>query len=262
MSQDRYAGAADGWATGASLVYAPIAELLIARSPLALTSARVLDVGAGTGACESPLRVAGAAVVVETDLSLDMLAWNRRVRPPAVVSDAMRLPVPRAAFDAAVASFVLNHLTDPVGGLAEIARVVRSGGAVLATVFANSSHDASRDAIDEVARARGWVPPDWYTELKTTTAARVGACGPMTDIAATAALVDVEVDEAPVDVGLTEPEALVAYRFGQAQFTRWLAQLGVDERVDARTAAVRAIGDGMQPYEPRVVFLSGRTASP
>jgi SAM-dependent methyltransferase len=261
VSQDRYAGAADGWATGASIVYEPIAELLIARSPLSLRGARVLDVGAGTGACESPLRAAGTAVVVETDLSHDMLAWNRRARPPLVVSDAMRLPVPKAAFDAAVASFVLNHLTDPIGGLAELARVVRPGGAVLATVFANSSHDASRDAIDQVARARGWVPPDWYTELKTTTALRLGASEPMTDIAATAALVDVEVDEEPVDIGLTDPEALVAYRFGQAQFTDWLAELSADERVGARTAAVRAIGDGMQPYEPRVVFLSGRTAN-
>jgi hypothetical protein len=84
----------------------------------------------------------------------------------------------------------------------------------------------------------------------------------MTDIAATAALVDVEVDEEPVDVGLTDPEALVAYRFGQAHFAQWLVQLSADERVDARTAAVRAIGDGMPAYEPRVVFLTGRTATP
>ena len=123
VNQDHYRGAAMGWAQGATLVYAPIAALLIARTPIPLTGARVLDVGAGTGVCEAPLRAAGTATVMAADLSHDMLAWNRTARPPAVVADVMRLPFPSAVFDVAVASFVLNHLTDPVGGFAELARV-------------------------------------------------------------------------------------------------------------------------------------------
>jgi SAM-dependent methyltransferase len=189
-----------------------------------------------------------------------MLAWNRLARPPAVVSDVMRLPFPGAVFDAAFASFVLNHITEPVGGLAELARVVRPGGAVLATVYANSSHSASRDIVDETARVHGWVPPAWYVEFKATAAPLLGASAPMGAAAAAAALVDVEVDEEPVDVGLTEPEALVAYRFGQAHFAEWLSSLTPDARVAARAAAVRAISSTMEPYRPTVVFLAARTA--
>ena len=148
MNEDHYHGAAQGWAQGATLVYAPIAALLIARTPIPLTGTRVLDVGAGTGVCEGPLKAAGAATVVAADLSHDMLAWNRPARPPAVVADVMRLPFPSAVFDVAVASFVLNHLTNPIGGLTELTRVARPGGAVLATVYANSSHRDNRYTID------------------------------------------------------------------------------------------------------------------
>jgi len=133
VNADRYAGAAAGWASGATLVYAPVAALLVARTPIPLAGARVLDVGAGTGVCEAPLQAAGVASVVAADLSHDMLAWNRANRPPGVVSDVMRLPFPGLVFDAGVASFVLNHLTDPVWGFVELARVVRPGGAVLTT---------------------------------------------------------------------------------------------------------------------------------
>ena len=48
-------------------------------------------------------------------------------------------------------SFVLNHIDDPVGGLGELVRTLRPGGGVLATVFANSSQSANRDAVDQVA---------------------------------------------------------------------------------------------------------------
>ena len=260
VNQDRYRGAAMGWAQGATIAYAPIAALLIARTPIPLTGARVLDVGAGTGVCEAPLRAAGAATVMAADLSHDMLAWNRQARAPAVVADVMRLPFPSAVFDVAVASFVLNHLVDPVGGLAELARVARPGGAVLATVFANSSHSANRDTVDEIARTHGWIPPTWYAELKATATPLLGASTPMSSAAAAAALIDIMVDEEPVDVGLTEPQSLVDYRFGQAHFAEWLAQLSLDDRAAVRSAAVHAIESAMEPFRPRVVFLTARTA--
>jgi SAM-dependent methyltransferase len=260
VNQDHYQGAAKGWARGATLVYAPIAALLVARTPIPLTGARVLDVGAGTGVCEGPLSAAGTETVVAADLSYDMLEWNRPARPPAVVADVMRLPFPSAVFDAAIASFVLNHLTNPAGGFAELIRVTRPGGAVLATVYANTSHSQNRDTIDEVARTYGWAPPSWYARLKATATPILGAAAPMRAAAAAVALIDVEVDEEAVDVGLTEPEALVDYRFGQGHFAEWLAGLSLDERTALRTAAAHAIENTMEPYRPRVVFLTARTS--
>jgi ubiquinone/menaquinone biosynthesis C-methylase UbiE len=261
VNSDSYRDAAEGWAHGATLVYGPIAALLVQRAPIVLTGARVLDLGAGTGVCEAPLRAAGAALVIGADLSYDMLAWQRATRPPAVACDVMRLPFPNAQFDAAVASFVLNHLTDPVRGLVELARTLRAHGAVLATVYANSSQNANRDTVDEVARAHGWIPPAWYRELKATAAPLLGATTPMRAAATAAGLVEINVTDEPVDVKVTQPEALIDYRFGQAHFAEWLAGLHPNERATARTAAIEAISDSMQPYQPRVIFLAALTPS-
>jgi SAM-dependent methyltransferase len=258
VNTDHYDGAAAGWAHGAALVYGPIADLLVGRSPVALAGARVLDVGAGTGVGTAPLVAAGSARIVQADLSHDMLAWNRVTRPPAVVADVMELPFPGAVFDAGVASFVLNHLDDPIGGLGELARVVRPGGAVLATVYAASSHSANRDTVDAIATTHGWSPPDWYTDFKATRAPLLGDVATMTSAAAATALEDIEVSEEPVDVRLRDPGALVDYRFGQAHFAGWLRHLQADERITAWNAAVDAIRNSMEPYRPRVVFLTAR----
>jgi SAM-dependent methyltransferase len=189
-----------------------------------------------------------------------MLTWHRDDRPPAVVADVMRLPFRDESFDAAVASFVLNHLTDPVGGLGALARVVRPGGAVLATVFANAAQSENRDAVDDVARAHGWSPPGWYLDLKENATPLLGCAASMTRAAVAAGLVDTDVDEEDVDVGVTDPRALVEYRFGQAQFAPWIAALDPSAQSVARAAAIDAVGSAMEPYRPRVVFLSARIA--
>ena len=261
MSDDAYRGAASGWAQGASRVYAPIAEVLVGRSPISLQGAVVLDVGAGTGVAEAPLRAAGVTRIVAVDLSHDMLMWQRAARPPAIVCNVMRLPVRAARCDVAVASFVLNHLTDPVSALVELGRVLRPGGAILATVYANSSQSANRDIIDGIAREHGWMPPEWYRHLKSAAAPLLGSCTAMSDAAVGATLTDVTVDEEPVDVHVAEPEALVDYRFGQAPFADWLANLAAHDRVSIRAEAAAAIADTMVAYRPRVVFLTARTRS-
>src|SRR5262249_54747951 len=173
MSADHYARAAQRWATGAELVYGPIADHLVGMSPHPLADRTVLDAGAGTGAVSRAL-AARHARPVATDLSWSMLAWDAASRPPSAVADIRALPLAGGSVDDAVAAFVLNHLTDPSSGLAELARVTRPGGVVLATVFGNASHSPARDRIDAVARDVGWEVPDWYTALKATAAPMLG----------------------------------------------------------------------------------------
>ena len=59
------------------------------------------------------------------DLSFGMLAWDAAARPPGAVADIRALPLAAQSVDDDAAAFVLNHLTDPSAGLAELARVTR-----------------------------------------------------------------------------------------------------------------------------------------
>lgn len=258
MTADRYTGAARRWAHGATLVYGPIAAELVAMSPHPLAGHTVLDVGAGTGAATAALVAAGAHPIA-MDLSFDMLAWNARARPPCVAADIRALPVSASSVDDAVAAFVLNHLTAPAAGLAELVRVTRSGGAVLAAVFSNASRSQARDRVDAVAQDAGWQVPDWYLELKTTALPVLGTATAMSAAAHAAGLAGVAVEERPVDVGVTEPEQLVSYRLGQALFASWLDRIGPRRAADIASHAAETIRPIMQPYRPIVVFLAAIT---
>jgi SAM-dependent methyltransferase len=254
MTADHYARSGRRWALGAELVYGPIAAELVAMSPHSLAGRTVLDAGAGTGAASSALRAQHARALA-TDLSAGMLAWDATARPPSAVADIRALPLADGSVEDAVAAFVLNHLTDPLAGLAELTRVTRAGGAVLAAVFSNDSRSEARDRIDATALAAGWQVPGWYTELKTTAAPILGSRAGMASAAHQAGLADVRAEERPVDVGVTEPAQLVRYRLGHPIFAGWLDAIGASRAEAFAAAAEQAIRDDRQPYRPAVVFL-------
>jgi ubiquinone/menaquinone biosynthesis C-methylase UbiE len=251
---DLYARAGRRWASGAMRVYGPIAEELVDMCPAPLSGCRVLDAGAGTGAASSVLDRRGARPIA-MDLSLGMLTAQRAPRAMRVAGDVRAVPLRDGAVDATVAAFVLNHLADPSRGFAELARVTRGDGHVLATVFSNSKASAARDHLDEVLADAGWRPPDWYVELKEAVIPLLGGAAEMEDAARSAGLRGVRVEERAVDVGLTEPEDLVDYRLGQAQFGSWLDEIGPDEEAEVRRRAAEAVRPIMEPYRPIVVFL-------
>jgi ubiquinone/menaquinone biosynthesis C-methylase UbiE len=252
---DRYAGAGRRWATGATLVYGPIAAELVGMSPRSLAGRTVLDVGAGTGAVSAALAAIGARVVA-VDRALDMLAWDAPARPPCAVADIRALPLPDGGVDAAVAAFVLNHLVEPADGLAELTRVTTPGGPILATVFSNASRSEARDQLDVVAQDAGWLVPDWYADLKTSAMPVLGTAAAMRAAAEAAGLAHVAVHERPVDVGVTTAEQLVRYRLGQPLYASWLDRIGPAAAERFAAAAAAAIRPRMQPYRPIVVFLA------
>lgn len=99
---------------------------------------QVLDVGCGPGALTTELVTRlGAAAVTAVDPSASFVAAARARHPGADVRQgvAEHLPFPDGVFDAAVAQLVVHFMADPVAGLAEMARVTRPGGVVVACVW-------------------------------------------------------------------------------------------------------------------------------
>jgi ubiquinone/menaquinone biosynthesis C-methylase UbiE len=97
----------------------------------------LLDVGSGAGQLAAPLlRYADEhAQITCCDLSTAMLsrARNRLAsdRPQFVVADVAKLPFSDCSFDGITCGYVLEHLSDPRPGLAELARVLMPGGKLL-----------------------------------------------------------------------------------------------------------------------------------
>jgi ubiquinone/menaquinone biosynthesis C-methylase UbiE len=255
VSIDHYAGAARGWAHGATIVYSPITHQLLAITPHPLAGRLVLDAGAGTGVASAALADLGATVAA-IDLSVDMLSWAGSSRAPGAVADVTQLPLRTNSVDDTIAAFVYNHLIRPELALSEAVRVTRPGGALLACVYANASRSPVRDRIDDAARAEGWQAPDWYVEIKQQATPLLGTAHDMARAAEEANLIQVVTDERPVDVGVTEPEQLVDYRLGQAHFAGWIDSIGPAQAKVVRDQLVEAIRPVMAPYRPIVVFLS------
>ena len=94
---------------------------------------RVLEVGCGWG--EFAARVARelGARVYALDLSERMVALARERGVDACVGDVQELSFADAEFDCAVANWILYHVPDLDRALAELARVLRAGGRLVAT---------------------------------------------------------------------------------------------------------------------------------
>jgi SAM-dependent methyltransferase len=99
---------------------------------------RVLDVGCGPGALTGELvSRTGATNVAAVDPSASFVDAARTRLPGVDVrqASAEQLPFEDDVFDAALAQLVVHFMSDPVRGIAEMARVVRPGGVVAACVW-------------------------------------------------------------------------------------------------------------------------------
>jgi demethylmenaquinone methyltransferase / 2-methoxy-6-polyprenyl-1,4-benzoquinol methylase len=96
---------------------------------------RALDVATGTGdlAIELARRVGPSGEVIGSDFSEQMLDVARRKSPELrfELGNALELPYPDGAFDAATVGFGARNFSDLDRGLHEMARVVRPGGRVV-----------------------------------------------------------------------------------------------------------------------------------
>ncbi len=125
---------------------------------------RWLDVGCGNGAFTEMLVERCAPVSVRgIDPSEGQLAYAR-ARPAARGAefrpgDAMALPFPDDTFDAAVMPLVIFFVPDPAKGVAEMARVVRPGGAVTAYAWDMVGGGFPYEALQAEMRGLGVAVP-------------------------------------------------------------------------------------------------------
>jgi SAM-dependent methyltransferase len=92
------------------------------------------DVACGTGRLTARLAELGHRVV-GVDTSPEMLDQARRRLPavPFVVGDLLRLPLPDDSMDLVTCGLALTHVRDLTAALAELARILRPGGAAVIT---------------------------------------------------------------------------------------------------------------------------------
>ena len=125
---------------------------------------RWLDVGCGNGAfTEMLVERCAPASVDGIDPSEAQLAYARTRLAPRVAEfrqgDAMALPFPDDTFDAAVMPLVIFFVPDPAVGVAEMARVVRPGGAVTAYAWDMPGGGFPYDALQVEMRGLGLMVP-------------------------------------------------------------------------------------------------------
>jgi demethylmenaquinone methyltransferase / 2-methoxy-6-polyprenyl-1,4-benzoquinol methylase len=99
---------------------------------------RVLDVATGTGLVAAELIRQKGCTVVGLDQSPEMIAVAHDRLPAVefVEASAENLPFADASFDALTFTYLLRYVDDPGATLAELARVVRPGGAIAGLEFA------------------------------------------------------------------------------------------------------------------------------
>lgn len=93
---------------------------------------RVLEVGPGPGELAERIERELGASVTAVDISERMVELTRARGIEAIFGDVQELPFPDEAFDCAVAAWMLYHVPDVERGIAELARVVRPGGRLVA----------------------------------------------------------------------------------------------------------------------------------
>ena len=113
-------------------VSGPHAHDVLWQTLLEWSPRRVLEVGGGPGELSERMQKELGAEVSFLDISPSMVELARERGVDAQVGDVQSLPFADGTFDTVVAAWMLYHVPDIDRGLAEIARVLRPGGALVA----------------------------------------------------------------------------------------------------------------------------------
>jgi SAM-dependent methyltransferase len=227
-------------------VYGEIARGVLWLVTAPLEGRWALDAGAGTGAVGRALAARGAHVIA-VDASESMLRAGAHTGDRDVVlGDVRSVPLRPSAVDIAVAGFVLSHVPDPGGVLAELGRVTVPGGTVLVTAFpADAPQHPTKAAIDDALADAGYIAPPWYVELKETGEPRVGSVGALAELAAGGPFDRSFIHEVDVSLADLEVATVVAWRLGMAHVAPFVSGLdpSARDKLEATCrAAVESVG--------------------
>ncbi len=180
---------------------------------------RVLDLGCGRGGLVEQLDHPLAATV-GIDPDLDSLRQHRLPLPRAQANSS-GLPLPAGAIDVAFASWLLEHLPQPAHDFAELARVLRPGGAFV-FVTPNRRHPLAlfNRLLGRAGRAQRWLVsrlygraggdtfPAYYRANSAATIARLAAANGLH-------LARLETIEDPTYLAFTPALFALAQRLGE-----------------------------------------------
>ena len=133
--ESRFAVRASAWQTATG----PDPRRLAFEAVAEVAPRRVLEVGSGRGELAERIARELGVEVVALDQSERMVELTRARGLEARLGDVQDLPFPDASFDCALAAWMLYHVPDLDRALAELARVLRPGGRLVAVT--NSDHN-------------------------------------------------------------------------------------------------------------------------
>jgi SAM-dependent methyltransferase len=192
---------------------------------------RVLDVGCGPGALTAELveRV-GPAAVSAVDPS-EPFVVAARARNPAVdvrQASAEELPFPDQAFDTSLAQLVIQFMSDPAAGLAEMKRVTRHDGVVAACVWDHGGGQGPLSPFWEAVR-------DLYPQVKGESRLAGSREGDLAQLFEAAGLHEVE--ETALSVSVEHPtfeEWWEPFTLGVGPAGSYVAGLDAERRAQLR----------------------------
>ena len=247
-----YEASATAWAEGPAAAYEAMADVLVAAAPRPLAGARVLDLGAGTGAASRAAVRAGAGWVVGADLAPQMLSVGRGWTT-SVAADASALPFVAGAFDLVVAACCLGHLPDPAAALAQARRLAP---ALVASAFRAGWTHPAKAVVDQVAHTYGFVPPSWYARLKADLEPAVDDPDKLRALAIAAGYARAQARVREVEVGVSTAAELARWRLGMAHLAPFVATLQPRARERLRADCELALASAPALVVPLVVLAA------
>jgi demethylmenaquinone methyltransferase/2-methoxy-6-polyprenyl-1,4-benzoquinol methylase len=193
--EGHYDDASDGWHTtisklGFEAAYAGLVEQALPE--VATTGCAgpltVLDAGIGAGAfaaafaahCPRDLQLTGVDVSAEMLRHAERHLNDRNLMAELLKGDVNSLPFAEGCFDVVLVAHVIEHMADPVQALAELYRVLKPGGILIACVTQRSSAGAYiqlkwRTHRVDAQTALGWLERCGFSNVRTVKLAQSAA---------------------------------------------------------------------------------------